>query len=787
MLRRRARAFALYICVLSVALHLFVDPLTTSRTGSLLLRGPHVVAMLLLVLWLRRERSRNAAETAVSLVFAGCIALFGPMLAYAKPDNELPILVTVGGAVFACTAGMLLRWQGGAVIFVVSMLSMWLGSLMRERLGHGAVGQTFTFLFGSLFPVYSIYLFNLVARERGLFAEFEGREALRLANEQLQREQDVRSRLFVNLSHDFRTPLSVVRAEAEHVRARFRDLPELQSSLARIDANAAALVDLIEQLLELSRLEAGKTPVSPEACELAGLSREVAAQLAPARDDLRLVVEADGTPCHALIDAGHLRRILQNLVANALRQLTQAGGQVRIVVRVDEQGPLIDVVDDGPGIPAALHASLFERFASFRPEGSTASGIGLSLARELAELNGGTLELVAEAGHTTFRLRLPAAEHGGVAPRASAADAVPALSLSPAPLPAGSDRAHGANGTSGALPRPWVLVVEDHADLRASIERLLAPRFDVGTAASASAALGLLSSRVPSAIVCDIMLPDADGYTVLSYVKQRPRLEHVPVLLLSALSEPSERVRGLAAGADDYIVKPFSGAELVARVSSTIERTAERAALLDRQREDLQMELHDGVCGHLSRAVLVMEAANTSQRDPRLASALASVREGASEARGLLSSLSQPELMLSAFVHQLRWELTCACERAGLVLELSAQGSADAQALISAGVAHALRRIAHEAVTNVIKHASARTVYVALEAQPQRLRLRVADDGRGRCASGVKGHGLMLAHKRAARFGGTVSLSDCPQGGCVLEAVLQRELPRDGSVEAQET
>ncbi len=135
----------------------------------------------------------------------------------------------------------------------------------------------------------------------------------------------------MNLSHDFRTPLAVVRSEVELLRQRL-DGQELRAALDRIDTNAGAIVELIEQLLELARLDAAKTPISRVACDLCAVAREVRAQLQPARGDIEVVLRAPERPILALVDALHFRRILQNLLANALRELAGSGGRVTVTI-----------------------------------------------------------------------------------------------------------------------------------------------------------------------------------------------------------------------------------------------------------------------------------------------------------------------------------------------------------------------------------------------------------------------------------------------------------------------
>jgi signal transduction histidine kinase len=594
--------------------------------------------------------------------------------------------------------------------------------------------------------------------------EFKGRYDLDLAHRALQAAERARSRLFVNLSHDFRTPLALIHSEAALLqRSVVADPGHAHAGLERIRLNASALAELTNELLELARLEAGRAPVAPLNFELAPLLRELAAQFAGRVADFELEIDAD---CAAFADPAHVRRIMANLIANSARA---AKAKVSLRCLVIDARLVIDVVDDGPGIPEQQRLAIFERFTSFDAAGSLASGIGLPVARELSELNGGRLWLVEDAPRTTFRVALPRAT-GALVQLASAAASSPVTQ----PLAASAVSVVSPAGARS------LLVVEDHPDMRRLLESLLGEHFRVRVAADVAGARRALTEATPDAILCDILLPDGDGFDVLAYVRADRHFDGVPLLFVSALATAEQRTRGLAAGVDDYVTKPFDAPELMARVHLACERAAQRRRALDAQRREFLAELHDGVTASLSRAALLLGAAQAEGAAPALLEAAnEAVRDGLSEARTVLTLTSAGTVPWPVVVERVRLQLVEA-EAFGLQLELNADNDGSA-GLLSAIEAHALERAARELVTNAVKHAAARTLRATLSAQQGRAVFTFSDDGVG-LRGQSSGSGLAILKRRIARLSGSLSVAPGRAAGTSVTLAFPLSLAR--SVEA---
>src|SRR3954470_3674491 len=341
LIRRRVRVLTLVICGLWIPMGVLTDPMMFGRPlAGLWLRLPTAGLLLLLWHWVRRPRPRRTLEAATTVVLCLVLGAFGPVVAVCRPDNNLPNLLSIVIGAMAVTSGAALSWPATATICTFGNLALLLGGLARADRPE----PLYFWLDALGFVLLPFMIFAAGSRERWQRAEWEAREKLREAYDRLRREEQTRNQLFVNLSHDLRTPLSVVRSEIELLR----EDSELTSAPAfdRITDNVNGVVDLLDQLLELARLESKAAPCAPERCEVVAAARQVAARMQPGRSDVRIVVRAETDDIEALVDPSHPRRVLVNLISNALRQVQPLGGEVELVVRAGTAGGVsVDVSD----------------------------------------------------------------------------------------------------------------------------------------------------------------------------------------------------------------------------------------------------------------------------------------------------------------------------------------------------------------------------------------------------------------------------------------------------------
>ena len=415
---------------------------------------------------------------------------------------------------------------------------------------------------------------------------------------------------FSNVSHEFRTPLTLMLGPLEESLRQAEELPLEEVERIRLAyRNGRRLLKLVNTLLDFSRIEAGRLQAAYESTDLAALTAELASNFRSATDQagLSLTIDAPTLSRPVYVDRDMWEKIILNLLSNAFKFTLDGGIAVHVADSPDGLGAQVTVRDTGVGVPAAELPRLFERF--HRVEGSLGrsfegSGIGLAMVQELVKLHFGEISVTSEPGRgTSFCISLPfGSGHlpaAGIIERTSRPESTRAhLFL---------DEALGWLGTGAAASTPVgesdrsaphtidgrIVLADDNADMRDYVQRLLqAERFEVITVENGELALQTARREAPDLILSDVMMPVLDGFGLLSQWRADPRLRDIPFLLLSARAGDEARVEGLLAGADDYLTKPFSSRELVARVRSNLTLARDRReAVLREQNAELERQV----------------------------------------------------------------------------------------------------------------------------------------------------------------------------------------------------
>ncbi len=478
-------------------------------------------------------------------------------------------------------------------------------------------------------------------------------EAERRRAEALAEIDQAKTAFFSNVSHEFRTPLTLMLGPLEEEIADLEQgYPDAAKRLMMVHRNGQRLLRLVNTLLDFSRIEAGRVRAHFQPTELGAFTEELASNFRSACDRaglwLRTVCTKLDQPVY--VDVEMWERIVLNLVSNAFKYTLAGGITVALRAAPDGQSAVLTVTDTGIGIPEAELPHIFDRF--HRIEGQRGrtlegTGIGLALVNELVRLHGGTIEVTSQLDRgTTVSLRVPfGAAHlpadrvsntaemavpEGIAtavfveealrwlPREGELQAEPMLEPSSMMVPLGAETV-----TTGHV-RPRILLADDNADMRDYVVRLLRSGYEVEAVGDGQAALLAARANPPDLILSDVMMPRMDGFGLLAGIRADPTKRDLPVVLLSARAGEEARVEGLEAGADDYLVKPFSARELLAHVRSNLDlarlrkqardtllhanemlehRVAEEMAQRARAEESLRQAQKMEAIGHLTGGV----------------------------------------------------------------------------------------------------------------------------------------------------------------------------------------
>lgn len=444
-------------------------------------------------------------------------------------------------------------------------------------------------------------------------------QKLRSVNDELaRREQEItqlydrlyqldqlKTQLFANVSHELRTPLTLILGLTEKMLASSATPVALHHDLHSIDRNARVLLKHVNDLLDVAKLESGKMSANYAEVDLAQLVRQTGAHFSSHAQERNLAYTLETpTTLHAQVDPDKIQRILMNLLSNAFK-FTPVGGRVRCVLSADDaptsaQASIV-IADSGPGIPAALRTSVFERFfqveeSSTRHVGGT--GLGLAIAKDFAELHGGSITIgEADEGGAQMTVVLPLAAPAGTPMHVTTDTGTrineilqPILDdfkQRPEPIPDAPDNDE----------RPLILVVEDHPEMSRYIRETLSRDYRTVSAFNGYEGLEKALEVRPDLILSDVMMPGFSGVQMVDAIRDQAVLTHTPILMLTAKTDDEMRVQLLREGAQDYLLKPFVAEELRARVGNLV--------ALKRTREQL-MERNE----HLGRVIADLEFVN---------------------------------------------------------------------------------------------------------------------------------------------------------------------------------
>ncbi len=403
---------------------------------------------------------------------------------------------------------------------------------------------------------------------------------------------------FSNISHEFRTPLTLMLSPIEEMLAAPSGSigEDHRQKLALAHRNSQRLLKLVNSLLDFSRIEGGRIEVAYSPTDLSKVTAELASVFHSAvlQANLRLIVDCPALPEPVYVDRDMWEKIVLNLLSNAMKYTFE--GQIEVRLRWLGAHVELRVQDTGIGIAPEHIGHVFERFyrvPNVRSRSHEGSGIGLALVHDLVKLQGGTISVESEPGRgAIFTVTLPTGTAHLPADRIEGSRELEATSIRAGIFVEEAQRwlvgdaiAGAPTPASGARTDARILWADDNADMRDFVRRILEEHWTVTAVADGRAALAQALDDPPDLVIADVMMPELDGFGLLRELRNDPRTRAVPVILLSARAGEEARIVGLDAGADDYLIKPFSPRELIARVRSHLE--------MNRARKDFAAKQHE--------------------------------------------------------------------------------------------------------------------------------------------------------------------------------------------------
>src|SRR5579872_762660 len=692
---------------------------------------------------------------------------------------------------------------------------------------------------------YRAFLELLARQFGGNLAAARVHEENKKRAEALAELDRAKTAFFSNISHEFRTPITLMLGPIEAMIERAGPFTVVnKDELQLVHRNSMRLLKLVNTLLDFSRIEAGRVQAIYEPTDLSALTTDTASAFRSLMEQagLEFVIDCPPDSEPVYVDRDMWEKIVLNLLSNAFK-FTLAGS---VAVRLREFGDRIDVrvEDTGVGISEEEQPHVFQRFhriEGVRGRTHEGSGIGLALVQELAQLQGGAIRVESAPGKgSTFvvtvpkgRAHLPSERIGSQRLLKSSGASAPAYvnealqwlpqtrrtAEQPRVFASDSVQAPHVQTATGRI-----LLADDNADMRQYVRRLLGDNYEVLAVANGKEALAALATFPPDLVLTDVMMPELDGFGLLRELRRSDATATIPVILLAARAGEEARIEGLEIGADDYLVKPFTARELLARVSAHImlgrvrrdavareralraelevrvqERTQEleRAnqelrelssrlqQLRDDERRRLARDLHDSA-GQLIAAIgmnvvaLKLQAARLGVKTAECAEdTLKMVEQLSTEIRTISHLLHPPLLDEVGLSSALRWYVDGFAERSKIRATVELPKSLER---MPADVEIAVFRAVQECLTNVHRHARSPSCAVTVSQDRNQLQVEIRDSGRGipkekqsTLSSSGSGVGIRGLRERLRHLGGTLEIRSSDEGTVVIVTVPVRQ------------
>ncbi len=425
------------------------------------------------------------------------------------------------------------------------------------------------------------YTWILQARRLRIKNELKMKE---FETQKLKEVDRMKSNFFANISHEFRTPLTLIKGPIEGLLSEEKS-SEKREVFNMVLKNSGRLLNLINELLDLSKLEAGKMKLCVSENDIVSFTKGLVMSFVSfaERKEIQISVESSSKKIMVYFDKEKLQKIISNLIYNALK-FTHARGKINVSIAETEDKVEIEIMDSGIGIAEEELPKLFNRFYQVIKEGAPAhegTGIGLALTKELVQMHKGTIDVESEKGKgSTFSITLRKGKDH-FSEEDIILDDNKEFDFPDIKAQVLHDEIVEDSGN------PIVLVVEDNVDVMKFVSDILKENYQIITAENGNQGYEKAIDTIPDIIISDIMMPEMNGDEMCRLLKQEEKTSHIPIILLTAKASDEDKIEGLETGADDYIIKPFNEHELKVRIKNLI---AQRRAL--REKYLREAEIH---------------------------------------------------------------------------------------------------------------------------------------------------------------------------------------------------
>lgn len=511
------------------------------------------------------------------MIANGLLAATSLLFLEVSPTRDLPekISILIFLSIVVVTVKLILQKEVYARVTGIAMLWLFIFQILGVLWNNGVIPASFP----NPWPIAQIGM--MVILFFALAYRFK-QSAKEKAEASKMREMDaIKSRFFANISHEFRTPLTLMLGPLKQMEENSLDPVQQKKYLRVMRRNGDRLLQLINQLLDLSKLESGKMGLNVVKTDITALLKTIAASFESLAEQQQVNyhIHFPEEPLVGFVDKDKLEKIVVNLLSNAFR-FTASNGTVSFSVSHDDKRVRFTVQDDGVGMPKEQLDKIFDRFHQVSgTEGGT--GIGLSLAKELLQLHKGQISVQSETGKgSSFRVSIPITAESYSKEELKSLDEIYIPSATSYPTVPGEEEEETVGVNSNL---PVVLIAEDNKDLQQYIADVLRNYFQVHIAPNGKMALEKAKDLVPDCILTDVMMPEMNGIDLCREIKTTAATSHIPVVMLTARAGLPGKMEGLQTGADDYLVKPFDGPELIIRIQNLIEQRKQLREKFSRQ------------------------------------------------------------------------------------------------------------------------------------------------------------------------------------------------------------